>query len=1420
MLFSLTSCFLSIFFFTLPPSASCITIPARRATFNFLKNDPSKVYSNRKVFPHKKLLELKKEKHNNEFIHQKGGQRNDDNEDSSSIRKNRTRGRRTNGVKHKWTLGKALRKKKFTKKEVKLFNQQVKKQTRGKWNKISCVPSGRSGRSERRDRSDRSERRERRDRSDRSDRSERRERRDRSDRSDRSERRERRDRSDRTGEDRGETGAGRRNPSQGDLLARSENIQAGEGKMEEQNRGGNGKRERKEGRQRSGEPKDRKGKNGVSPNWQKRKRKKEEEILNMFEENLNQSIEKLNVKSRKYDMVKNKENAKSDIRHNYILRKVLSADHSVRNGNRTAKKGCNKREQSKKGHCEKDSERVWFIDDIGGEADSCEEAKQNNRSADKKSVKFYLHNGVRKESTRKESGEESAKESEKEKAKESEEERAKESKKERAKESEKERAKESKKERAKESKKERAKESKKERAKESKKERAKESEEESAKESKKERAKESKKESAKESKKEKRRGTTSQTECDEPLRARTQEEHDKSHDDTDETPGSVIRIGESIDSFRKKFTIRERQGGLSKEQESVKKRLSSFSSIIDMNAKTETANNTERTVRRKQYNFEDLGIYDNFINVYLRYNKIKNATHEQRKYIPMILFFLNNVHADLKSCLKHAGVKSSPAWTDRQCTELASDMKGEKVEQVVYVNKYHQVSGHFVRTFFLHCPTGTGKTFMYLLPLFQHISNLNFYEQARKKMLNKQTSQGQNDPLVGKNSFYETKKIGSNVTSLLCQNEVDDEFFINRNGQYMKRVLSCISGKGKGQGKEEEHDGKHLASGEGKKEMYTPLGTENGAIMDHLKMKKKNDILILTYNKELAVQIYELYKDIINSFYKSLHLNFFENNCSVNVSKYIEEEHLPHIERLNVRFKKKLNMNVHLLIGGNNITYQVKSLKKKKANVVSKTKKISTSGEGLQNCDMELVTPVKGSTTMHCSHENGDFREKGEEEKLININIYVGTPGRIHTLTYEKKLINLEKVETVVLDEYDFFFHIHKKGNKQCSREKIEIENKFFSKLLKSIYLNDRDNKQGNFKNIVSCTNVICCSATPAVYSYLRYTKHIITTNFLKGLLHKVDNQRDSGVPTPHGEIEDTNNARSDPGTTGKVDHLLKGHTLHIDKDGRKNTKDGSLIGYQVHGERKRLYPVNNEEEGKAENTHPIDYDMEKGKKNTSPIDYEEEENMLNKLFKLKETVKIPNNLIHLNYCYDKTNKEGNNNAISNFLRVLFSNPLNKNILVFCNTKKRVMDLWSLFRNRFDVDIQTIFAQKEKKKKTIFKDINYANFFKNDLINYKNLKKYVNFLFISTNLLYRGINCMGFTTIVNFDMPSGLTEYVHRCGRIGRINNKGAIINIFDKQDKRKYNKQIFNKLNVNVYDIDCYMNNMFTLEVRRTALN
>ncbi|CAD2096488.1 ATP dependent RNA helicase, putative [Plasmodium vinckei] len=717
----------------------------------------------------------------------------------------------------------------------------------------------------------------------------------------------------------------------------------------------------------------------------------------------------------------------------------------------------------------------------------------------------------------------------------------------------------------------------------------------------------------------------------------------------------ILKIGKSIDGFRKEIGIKN---DVPAEFESQAKRLNLFSTIVDFNAnaKGDVENDEEEKEDQdkitKADTFKNIGIYDNFINVYLKYNNIDNPTFYQKKIIPIIMYFLNNASYDLMRC------------TNESSNEGNFQTQDDKVaKQIIYINKYNNASKNLIRTFFLHCPTGTGKTFMYLLPIFQQITNLKLSENVNQ---NCETKQVDNEEEKKNEIFYKSKKI-NDITSFCCSDQVNTDF-IDKNYEILKNNIL-----------------NYVLDEEGNKSI------PNNINQNEQTKVKQNDILILTYNKEVAVQIYELYKDIINSFYKSYASKFFEINKSLTQFEYINEQQQEYLEKINIIYKNKINMNVHLLIGGNNIKYQLKSLRKPKINITK---------EGEEN--------------------------KENNNDIININIYVGTPGRVHTIINEKKTISLENVHTIIFDEYDFFFSKFErdKVEKEEVKNKVELENTFFSQILKSIYTKKTK------KKTPSITNVICCSATSAIYPYLLYTKHFISERFLT-----------------------------------------------------------SLLGKDI----------------KQEN--PIEQPTD-----TSPINYEKEENIINSLFKIEETIKVPKNLIHFNYCYNKKSQIKNNNAMSNFLKILFSNPLNKNVLVFCNTKKRVMDLWSLFRNKFDVDIQTIFSRNEKKKK-IFKDINYANFSKNDLINYKNLKKYVNFLFISTNLLYRGINCIGFTTIINFDMPLNNTEYVHRCGRIGRVNNKGAIFNIFEEQDKKKYMKQIFNKINIKPFDIDCYMNNIFTLK-------
>jgi len=48
---------------------------------------------------------------------------------------------------------------------------------------------------------------------------------------------------------------------------------------------------------------------------------------------------------------------------------------------------------------------------------------------------------------------------------------------------------------------------------------------------------------------------------------------------------------------------------------------------------------------------------------------------------------------------------------------------------------------------------------------------------------------------------------------------------------------------------------------------------------------------------------------------------------------------------------------------------------------------------------------------------------------------------------------------------------------------------------------------------------------------------------------------------------------------------------------------------------------------------------------------------------------------------------------------------------------------------------------------------------------------------ISTNLLARGIDVQNVGTVINYDLPQDLSNYIHRIGRSGRHGRKGLAIN-------------------------------------------
>ena len=60
-------------------------------------------------------------------------------------------------------------------------------------------------------------------------------------------------------------------------------------------------------------------------------------------------------------------------------------------------------------------------------------------------------------------------------------------------------------------------------------------------------------------------------------------------------------------------------------------------------------------------------------------------------------------------------------------------------------------------------------------------------------------------------------------------------------------------------------------------------------------------------------------------------------------------------------------------------------------------------------------------------------------------------------------------------------------------------------------------------------------------------------------------------------------------------------------------------------------------------------------------------------------------------------------------------------------------------------------------------------------------------ILIATSVAARGLDIPGVKHVINYDLPSGIDEYVHRIGRTGRCGNLGRATSFFDpdvSQDK------------------------------------
>ena len=123
--------------------------------------------------------------------------------------------------------------------------------------------------------------------------------------------------------------------------------------------------------------------------------------------------------------------------------------------------------------------------------------------------------------------------------------------------------------------------------------------------------------------------------------------------------------------------------------------------------------------------------------------------------------------------------------------------------------------------------------------------------------------------------------------------------------------------------------------------------------------------------------------------------------------------------------------------------------------------------------------------------------------------------------------------------------------------------------------------------------------------------------------------------------------------------------------------------------------------------------------------------------------------------------------------------------IIYCNSVKRVSDLYSAMNND-NFPVCQIHSSMDKDERTK---------------NYEDFKNGKHRVLISSNVTARGLDVQQVSTVINFDLPNCVHNYLHRIGRSGRWGRKGVGINFVTQRDMRQM-KQIEQHYNTKINEL------------------
>lgn len=162
-----------------------------------------------------------------------------------------------------------------------------------------------------------------------------------------------------------------------------------------------------------------------------------------------------------------------------------------------------------------------------------------------------------------------------------------------------------------------------------------------------------------------------------------------------------------------------------------------------------------------------------------------------------------------------------------------------------------------------------------------------------------------------------------------------------------------------------------------------------------------------------------------------------------------------------------------------------------------------------------------------------------------------------------------------------------------------------------------------------------------------------------------------------------------------------------------------------------------------------------------------------NKFMRNPETIRVENEMLSLAGIQQYFAAMQDDNAKYEMLKDIFGKLSVNQSIIYANSVGRVTDLYdSMIRDGFSVCCIHSSMRKEDREKAFFE-----------------FRTGVYRVLISSNVTARGIDIQQVSTVINFDVPNCVHNYLHRIGRSGRWGRKGLAINFITRQDISMLNR-------------------------------